>query len=186
MKCLLALLIVSGFIHAQSLERNRISLSGGWTEQLRPPNPDYRQTAPTVGLSYGYRAAKFIEIEAGVSVGLQPGQDVCSRLGCYDPNDRYIWIPIGVRFIAPLAAGRVELSAGGGGFIQRYSVSNPDNPYSIASENSLGGYFTTGAAAALDRRRRFWLGATPRFLLANPEYRRDRWFQVTGDFSFRF
>ena len=186
MKRFLTLLIVSGFIHAQPLERNRISLSGGWTEQLYPPNFDYRQTAPTVGLSYGYRAAKFLEIEAGISVGLQPGQDVCSRFGCSNPNDRYIWIPIGVRFIAPLVAGRVELSAGGGGLIQRYSVSNPDNPYSIASENSLGGYFTTGAAAALDHRRRFWLGATPRFLLANPEFRRYRWFQITGDVSFRF
>jgi len=40
--------------------------------------------------------------------------------------------------------------------------------------------------AIFDQRRRFWLGATPRVLLANPEYRRLRWFTITGDFSVRF
>ena len=128
-----------------ALERNRITLSGGWTEQLYPPNFDYRQTAPTVGLSYGYRAVKVHgDRRPASALACSPGQDVCNRFGCYDPNDRYIWIPIGVRFIAPLVAGRVELSVGGGGLIQRYSVSNPDNPYSNASDNSLGGYFTDG------------------------------------------
>jgi hypothetical protein len=176
---------MSGFVQAQSLERNRITVSGGWARQLYVDS-EYRQTAPVVGLSYGYRAFKFMEFEAGVAVGLQPGQDLCNRFGCYDPNDRYIWIPIGVRFIAPLVAGRLEFSGGGGGLIQRYSVSNPDNPYNIATEDGLGGYFSAGAAVALDRRHRFWFGATPRALLANPEFRRYRWFTITGDLSFRF
>jgi hypothetical protein len=181
----LVFLFLTGFAQAQTGDRNRITLSGGWTQQIFV-NTSYGQAAPTVGLAYGYRAFKFMEFETGVSVGLQPGEDLCNRFGCYNPNDRYIWIPIGVRFIAPLIAKRLELSLGGGGLIQTYWVSNPDNPYNIATENGFGGYFTAGAAVAVDRRRRFWLGATPRFLLANPEYRRYRWFTITGDFSFRF
>jgi hypothetical protein len=184
-RCLLTLLFLSGFVQAQTVERNRITVGAGWARQIFV-NTSYRQTAPVIGLSYGYRAFKFMEFQTGVSVGLQPGEDVCSRLGCYDPNDRYIWIPVGVRLIAPLIAKRVELSLGGGGLIQTYWVSNPDNPYNISTESSFGGYFSAGAAVALDRRHRFWFSATPRVLLANPEYRRWRWFTITGDFSFRF
>jgi hypothetical protein len=29
-------------------------------------------------------------------------------------------------------------------------------------------------------------GSAPRFLLANPPYRRDRWFTIAGEISFRF
>jgi hypothetical protein len=179
------LLCAAGWVHAQTDGRNRVTVSGGWVGQIYS-NVFYRQTAPLVGVSYGYRPLKFLEIESGLSVGFQPGDQSCNRFGCYDPNDRYFWIPLGVRFVSPPLAGRVELSLGGGGLLQRYAVSNPDNPYSISSENGLGGYFVSGAAIAVDHRHRFWLGATPRVLLANPEFRRYRWFTITGDFTFRF
>jgi hypothetical protein len=39
---------------------------------------------------------------------------------------------------------------------------------------------------AIDHSHRLWLGATPRFFLANPPYARDRWFVITGDVTFRF
>ncbi|MEO8368248.1 MAG: hypothetical protein ABI806_03545 [Candidatus Solibacter sp.] len=129
---------------------------------------------------------KFLEVETGLSVGLQPSEDTCNRFGCYDPNDRYFWIPLGVRVVSPPLAGRVELSIGGGGLLQHYSVSDPYSPYSVSSESGFGGYFVAGAALALDHRHRFWVGATPRVMLANPEFRRYRWFTITGDFSFRF
>ena len=80
-----------------------------------------------VGVSYGYRVARFLEIETGLSVGFQPREELCNRFGCYDPNDRYYWIPLGVRLVSPLVAGRLELSVGGGGLLQRYAVSNPDS-----------------------------------------------------------
>ena len=102
------------------------------------------------------------------------------------PERPHIWIPVGVRLIAPLIAKRLELSLGGGGLIQKYWVSNPATEFSVSSETSFGGYFSAGAAVAIDRRRRFWFGATPRVLLANPEFRHWRWFTITGDFSFRF
>ena len=167
------------------MDRNRVTISGGWVKQIYD-NAYYGQTAPLVGFSYGYRPLKFMEIETGLSVGFQPGEELCNRFGCYDPNDRYFWIPLGVRLVSPPLAGRVELSIGGGGLLQRYSVSNPENPYSISSQNGFGGYFVAGAAVALDHRHRFWLGVTPRVLLANPEFRRYRWFTISGDFSFRF
>jgi hypothetical protein len=39
---------------------------------------------------------------------------------------------------------------------------------------------------ALDHRRHFWLGTTPRWTLVNAGGAHDRWFVVGGDFSFRF
>lgn len=176
---------MSSFVQAQSWQKNRITVSGGWMRQLF--GYDYeRQTAPVVGLSYGYRPLQFLEFEAGVDVALQPGQELCSAHGCYDPDDRYIRIPFGVRFIAPLVAHRVELSAGGGGLYQKYSVSNPYNPFNVSSRDNWGGYFVGGAAVAIDHRHRFRVGATPRVILMNPPHTRNRWFTITGDISFRF
>ncbi len=122
-----------------------------------------------------------------MSAALQPGQEQCNAHGCYDPNDRYIWVPFGVRFIAPLASGRLELSAGGGELYESYSFSGM-NPFTGATEgrSGWGGYFAGGAAAALDHRHHYWIGVTPRVILANPPYARDRFFTITGDFSFRF
>ena len=142
--------------------------------------------APVVGISYGYRPLKFVEFEAGVTVALQPGQQSCSAHGCYQPDDRYFWFPVGAHFIAPLVARRLELSAGGGGLYQKYSIGTPSSPFEIAQRGGWGGYLSGGAAVALDRRHRFWASATPRIILANPPYRRDRWFIIAGDISFRF
>jgi hypothetical protein len=178
---------LGGFVQAQSQQKNRLTVSGGWVRQWNGYSYEPLTTAPVVGLSYGYRPLKFMEFEAGVHVALHPGGESCNAHGCYDPNDRYIWVPFGVRFIAPLVARRLELSAGGGGLYERYSVSNPDSPFGqFGGYGGWGGYFSAGAAVALDRRHRFWAGATPRVILANPRYRRDRWFTITGDISFRF
>ncbi|MEO8594423.1 MAG: hypothetical protein ABI759_13985 [Candidatus Solibacter sp.] len=185
MRYLILLLCAAGWANAQDPGRNRLTISGGWTTQIFTPNY-YQQTAPVVGISYAYRPWKILEIETGLSVGLQPGEEQCSAHGCYQPNDRYFWIPLGVRFVTPPLAGRVELSIGGGGLLQRYSISNPQYQYSSSSESGFGGYFVAGAAVALDHRQRFWVSATPRVLLANPEFARYRWFQITGDFSWRF
>ena len=175
---------MSSFVQAQSWQKNRISVSGGWSRQMFGDPYDH-ETAPLVGLSYGYRPLKFMEFEAGVDVALQPRREMCTQYGCYDPNDRYIRVPFGVRFIAPLVAGRVELSAGGGGLYQKYSVSNPSK-FGTSSRSNWGGYFSAGAAVALDHRHRFWVGATPRVILANPPHTSNRWFTITGDLSFRF
>jgi hypothetical protein len=155
-------------------------------EQLYPPNASYRESAATAGVSYGYRPWRFLELEAGLTFAFQPGTEICSRLGCYDPSDYYVWIPVGARLIAPLAAGRVELSLGGGGILERYWVSNPAYQYSITSQTGFGGYFVGGVAVAIDKRRRWWAGTTERVLLVNPEFTRHRWLQLGGEVSWRF
>jgi hypothetical protein len=168
---------------AQSVTGNRITLSGGWATQIY----SYQNAAaPSLGLSYGYRFYKYVEAEGGLFTALDPTGDVCSRNGCVDVNDRFFWLPFGVRFIAPLYLGRIEFSAGGGGLYEKYTVGSPFPGGGPDERHGWGGYFVGSAAVALDRSHRFWLGATPRWFLANPAYARDRWFQITGELSFRF
>lgn len=102
------------------------------------------------------------------------------------PNDRFIWLTYGVRFVAPLYRQRIEFSGGGGGLYEKYSVSDAVNFLGLRPYNAWGGYFVGSAALALDRSRRFWIGATPRWFLANRESGRDRWFQILAEFSVRF
>ncbi len=176
---------MSSFAQAQSVERNRITFSAGWMQQLFGYSFE-RETAPVLGLSYGYRPLKFVEFEAGVDVSLHPRAELCTQSFCYQPGDRYIRVPFGVRFIAPLVARRVELSLGGGGMVQKYSVSNPYSPFGVVSRYNWGGYFLGGAAVAIDHRRRFWVSVTPRLILANTPHTVNRFLIITGDLSFRF
>src|SRR5580704_7153259 len=103
---------------AQSVPRNRLTFSGGWSRQIGGDSFG-QPTATGLGLSYGYRVHKYIEAEAGVFTALDPTGDVCSRYGCDDVNDRFFWVPFGVRFIAPLYLGRIEFSGGGGGLFEK-------------------------------------------------------------------
>ena len=177
MRLCVSLLLLAGSLAAQ----HQITLSGGRGERIAAYPAD-RQTAPVLGVSYGYRPLQWFQVEAGLVTALQPGQTQCSAHGCFDPNDRYFWVPFGVRFVAPIAWRRVELSAGGGGLYEKYSIRNA--PYQMVSYDGWGGYFVGGAAVKVTRR--IWLGATPRVILANPRFARVRWFLITGDVSFRF
>ena len=88
MRRLFVLLCAACWAQAQTVDRNRVTLSGGWVGQIYN-NLSYQQAAPIVGFSYGYRPLKFLEIESGLSVGFQLGEQLCNRFGCYDPDDRY-------------------------------------------------------------------------------------------------
>jgi len=173
------LLLGAGCLPAQ----HQVTLSVGWGEQISF-YPTDRRTAPVLGASYGYRPRKWLQVEAGVLTALQPGQTLCNAHDCFNPDDRYLWVPLGVRFVAPWK--RVELSAGGGGLYELYSVSNGGSSISFSPYhyNAWGGYFVGGAAVKVTRH--FWVGATPRFPLANRTHIRDHWFTITGDVSFRF
>ena len=103
-----------------------------------------------------------------------------------DVNDRFYWIPFGVRFIAPLHLSRVEFSGGGGGLYEKYTVGSPSPGGGFVPYHGWGGYFVGSAAVALDRGKHFWLGVTPRWFLANGSYARDRWLQIAGELSVRF
>ena len=156
---------------AQSTPPQRLTLRGAWSRQFAGWVYQQQKSAPGLGLSYGCRVHRNIELEAGFFTALNPTGEVCSRRGCEDVNDRFHWVPFGVRFVAPLYLGRLEFSGGGGG--ERYTVGNAlpgGGPY---PRGGWGGYFVGSTAVARDRSRRYWLSASP------------RWFQLSGEFSIK-
>jgi len=70
--------------------------------------------------------------------------------------------------------------------VDKYWISNPDNPFTIRSRSGWGEYAVGGMAVALDRNRHWWLGFAPRFFLANPPNVHDRWMMLAGEVSWRF
>jgi hypothetical protein len=181
----LAVLLTTTGAAAQSLPRHRLGFGGGWSREFAGYSYP-KDTATGLGLSYGYRVLRFLEAEAGVFAALQPTPDIRGANYFLDPDDRFLWVPFGVRFLAPLYLRRIEFAAGGGGLYEKYSVSNPSPGFGVQPHSGLGGYFVGSASIALDRGKHFWLGAAPRWFLANPPYRRDRWFQILAEFSVRF
>jgi hypothetical protein len=186
MRALIPFLLMISCATAQSDPRDRLTFSGGWSSQIGGISFVEHQTATGLGLSYGYRVHQYIEAEAGVFTAFDPAGESCSHNGCVDIGDHYFWVPFGVRFIAPLYLGRIEFSGGGGGLYQKYTVGSPTIGGGPDPRHGWGGYFVGSAAVALDHSRHFWLGATPRWFLANPANARDRWFQISGEFSVRF
>jgi hypothetical protein len=184
MRLAVLLFILTLCAGAQTAPRNRLTFSLGGAVPIKQYSPE--EDAPALGLSYGYRALPWFELETGLFTALNPGSEERGAYYDYIPDDRYFWIPFGVRFVAPVHRNRVELSVGGGGFFQRYSVSNPGGPGAFEPYNGWGGYVLASGSVALDRRRRFWVGVTPRIFLEDTSSRRDRWLVVTGEFSFRF
>jgi len=182
MRAIISFLLLISCAAAQPVPRNRVIFSGGWSREIAYG----QETAPGLGLSYGYRIHKYIEPEAGVFAAFKPSSDVVGAHYQLNPDDRFVWITWGVRFIAPLYLQRIEFSGGGGGLYEKYSVSDAVSYMGWRPYNAWGGYFVGSASVALDRGKHFWLSATPRWFLANPEGRRDRWFQISGELSVRF
>ena len=178
------MLLCAGSLAAQSFSRNLLTFSGGWADQIGPSYQN--ESATSLGLTYGYRWRQYVALEAGIQTALQPGPEVRGAHYDFKPDDRYIWVPFGVRLIAPIAEDRVELSVGGGGLYQRYSISNSGSGFGFDPYNAWGGYGVASAAVALDRRRHFWVGGSPRFFIANGDFHRDRWVTLTAEFGFRF
>jgi hypothetical protein len=166
--------------------RNRLTFSGGWSREIGGGISIGKDTAAGWGISYGYRVLRFLEPEAGVFLASQPSPDIRGANYFYNPDDRFVWVPFGVRFVAPLYLGRIEFSGGGGGLYEKYQVGNPNTAFGFASRSGWGGYFAGSAAVGLDRGKHLWLAATPRWFLANPAYARDRWVQISGEVSVRF
>lgn len=185
MRTPLLFLLLASVALAQSTPANRITFSAGWSREVGGDS-FRKQRAPGLGLWYGYRAHKYVEAEAGVFTALRPAAEIRGASYFLDPNDRFIWIPFGIRFIAPLYLNRIEFSGGGGGLYEKYSVSNPNPGLGVMSRTGWGGYFAGATSVALDRGRHVWMGAASRIFLANPAYARDRWLQITLEFIWRF
>ena len=185
MKALILAIALVCLASAQSDLRNSFTFSGGYGRDI---NSSCCQTDTAVSLAgtYGYRVFRNLQVEAGVVTALNPTPEIRGATYDYKPDDRFIWVPFGLRGVLPFKRDRVELSAAAGGLYEKYSVSNP-GPFGPESRNGWGGYFAGGAAIAIDRGRHFWLGASPRWYLANPSQgTHDRWFVIAGDLSFRF
>jgi hypothetical protein len=185
-KILVAFCLAAALAQAQSVDPNRITFSGGWSRQLGQLY-EPAETATGLGLSYGRRILPFLEPEAGVFAAFNPTPDVVGAYYHIHPETRFIWTTAGLRLVPPLYLGRIEFSAGGGALYEEYSIANPQFGYpSLEPRHGWGGYFVAGAAVSLDHRKHFWLGAAPRWFLANPRYARDRWFMIPLELSFRF
>jgi hypothetical protein len=172
MRFLLLACSSAALAHAQSYLRNEISFSGGQSWEVFKTFTE-SDTAVSLGGTYAYRVTKNLAVDAGVLVAVNPTPPDCASFGCSNGDNR-------------LKHDRYELSAGGGGLWEHYTVINPNSSFGASSYSGFGGYFKASAGVALDPRRHFWISGTPRWILANPANHRDRWFMITGDFSFRF
>jgi hypothetical protein len=171
-------------LSGQTFQRYDFTVSGGTTWNLGNINPE-TATSVSLGATGGYRVTRAVELEVGVFGVLNPVSGECGSFGCLTPDSHYIWVPFGARYIVPFHEDRFEWSIGGGAMYENFSAAS--GPFTSAySYNGFGGYAKTSVAVALDRHRHFWLGATPRILLANGGNARDRWFLLTGDIGVRF
>ena len=179
MRTTILLCLLGVAVQAQSFSRYDFTFSGGVGKCLGQCY-GILDTSTSLGTTGGVRVTPSIELEAGVFGQINPVGPSCGAHGCITPSSDYIWVPFGGRFIRPIAHGRAEFSVGGGGLFEHFSTSDQ------YSYNGFGGYLKTSLAVALDHHRHFWIGATPRWNIANSGNYRDRWFLITGDIGVRF
>jgi hypothetical protein len=172
--------------YAQSEMRNTITISGGLAHNVG--TNCCGESAPNLGLAYGYRLFPHVELEAGVETALSLGTEVRGAQYDFKADDRFIWLPFGLRGVLSLRHNRVEVSAGGGGTYEKYWVGSPAESVAFVSRGGWGGYASAGAAFAVDGRRHFWLGTSPRFVFANTNrgYAHDRWLVLNLSLGLRF
>ena len=75
------------------------------------------------------RLIKHLGAEAGFTEGWPVGTDTCGRFGCTYSRHSLKLLDYGIRGVAPVAGGRLELAVGlGGGYIWHSSIDFPDRP----------------------------------------------------------
>jgi hypothetical protein len=99
---------------------------------------------------YELRLIKHLGVEAGFTEGWPVTTSNCGRFGCTYSRESLKLLDYGVRGVAPVAGGRLELSIGlGGGYIWHpFGFSGPFGP------NQALFQYSGKAAVALDRSRR--------------------------------
>lgn len=154
---------------AQSELRNTVTAGGGLAQSLG--QGCCGESAPSVAVTYAYRLFPHVDAEAGVDMALSLGTEYRGSNFDIKADDRFIWVPFGLRGVLPVRRGRLELSVAAGGMYERYSVGNP--AALIGARDGWGGYASMGAALALDRSHHFWLGASPNLFIANTSQGND-------------
>lgn len=168
---------------AQSEMRNTVTFSGGFAHNVG--NSCCGDSAPSLALTYDYRLFPHVDLEAGVDTALSLGTEARGANYDYKADDRFLWVPFGLKGVFPLRSGRVEVSVGAGGLYEKYMAG--DNSGFFTSRDAWGGYASGGAAVALDQRRHFWIGASPQLFVANTgSGYHSRWFVLNVGLGFRF
>jgi len=137
---------------AQSFPRHNFTFMAGGAE----PQADlsrFTQTAPGIGIGYGYRFQKYFQADVGLDIlfGAARIRDwVNTDIGDFRIKDREYFVPMGGRAIIPL--GRFLLHAGGGGAYMKYDtrVSQPSSYFRIDCPNCTSrsgwGYYAQAGA----------------------------------------
>jgi len=163
-------------------------------------------TSPLFRFTFGYRPWRYIQADAGIETAFHSaGVDFSQQtiIGNLRVRDNELFVPLGARGVLPLR--RLELFAGGGGVYFHYNESvevpggGEDSSFHCEVCTSRGGwgyYGTAGANFAIDRKRRFWIGAESRYLRANtsgdffgpldPAETKDAWINTAAVFTVRF
>ena len=173
--------------NAQSEMRNTITFSGGLAQNANT-SCCRGDSAPNVAVTYAYRLFPHVDVEAGVDATLSLGTEARGAYYDFKADDRFIWVPFGLRGVLSSPRDRVEVSFAAGGTYEKYLVGNPADSVGFVSRDGWGGYASLGTAVALDGRRHFWLGTSPRlfFVNTNHGYAHDRWFVLNLGLGLRF
>jgi hypothetical protein len=135
MRAFFAFLGLAALKYAQSEMRNTVTFSGGLAHNVG--NSCCGESAPSVAFTYAYRLFPHLDLEAGVDTALSLGTEAVGANFNFKADDRFLWVPFGVKGVLPLRGGRVEVTAGGGGLYEKYLVGN--NSGSFASRDGWGG-----------------------------------------------
>ncbi|MBI4893408.1 MAG: hypothetical protein HY821_22495 [Acidobacteria bacterium] len=162
--------LLQGQSYRRDFQRNHVSAGLGFAM----PGYDlenYYQTAFAWSVNYGYRPAKYLQLDVGYDGAYNAaGVDMyipTLAVGYVKVRDFQTFIPMGGRVVLPLAGGRVEIYGGGGGAYARTGeyLRQPSQywklecPYCEARDG-WGYYALLGASVAVDRGQHFRLGAT--------------------------
>ena len=186
MRALLFLFAFAVCADAQSEMRNTITFSGGWANNVG--TKCCGDSAANLALTYAYRLFPHVDLEAGIDSTLSLGTEASGAHYDFKADDRFIWVPFGVRGVLPLRRGRVELSVGAGGTYEKYLVGSPAPSVGFVSRDGWGGYGSVSAAVAVDRRHHVWLTGSPHLFFANSirGFAHDRWFVMNVGLGLRF
>ena len=154
--CFVWMSLLAGVLAAQDgAARHSLEAGGGGVFPLSGWKASEYSAGPAVHAGYQLRLQKYVAVEAGWTGSWLPGTS-CSRFGCEHPVGRVGFLDYGLRGIVPVAAGRVELSAGlGGGYIW---YGPGDAPYYNGSLLQYSGR----ATVAIDHHKHFRVGFTIR------------------------
>lgn len=163
---------------------------------------------PKIGVNagYGYRFHRYFQADVGFETvfGAAGVRDFLeTEIGSRRIRDYQYLLPFGGRTIIPLAGGRLQFHAGGGGAYMRYAerISQPNDYYRIdcpvcTARSGWGYYAGAGFSVAIDRYQHFRFGLSSRIyrghtqgdsLGAIPGLRtRDHWINSSAEFGISF